>query len=106
MDLSESTPHQNSRFIGPRALIVAALIFHIALAFMFWIVSVGLILAIARLYPFVASACLLVVISSAAWITRLAWRTNTWFAASLYCLASVLTLPWTVIAIVGWLRPT
>ena len=73
---------------------------------MFWQLSLGLILTAVMLYPVVGTICVLAAASVFVWLTRLAWRRNTWLASSLYLLGCVVTLPWTVIVIFAWPHPT
>ncbi len=102
---SSNTPANNlPRLFGPRALIATALFIHFILASFFWMVSLGLILAVAKLYPVIGSACVMLALSTAVWLTRVAWHRNTWLAALVYFVASIITLPWTVIAILGWIH--
>lgn len=93
------------RRFGPRALVVAALIFHMVLAFLFWLGAVHVLLAIARLYPVAGTLGIVSAMLFACWFTRLAWCRNTWSASALYLLICVMSLPWTVLAIVGWIHP-
>jgi hypothetical protein len=90
----------------PRALIVAALIAHLALALLFWAVSLGLVLAIARLYPVPGFTCVLLFVTLAVALTRVAWRRSTWFVARLDLMGCIITLPWTVLFILHWFSPT
>ena len=98
--------HEPLRIFCPRALIVSALIAHIALSLMFWALLLGLVLAIARLYPVPGLTCVLLFVTLAVVLTRMAWRRNTWFVAFLYLIGSIITLPWTVLAVLHWLNPT
>ncbi|MCG3777189.1 MAG: hypothetical protein JW395_4065 [Nitrospira sp.] len=97
------------RIFCPRALIVAALIAHIILALMFWVLCLAHLVGIARLYPVIGPVigftCVLLFVTLAVWLTRTAWRRSTWFVAILFLIASVITLPWTVITILGWFNP-
>jgi len=89
--------HKLLRIFCPRALIVAALIAHIVLALMFWVLCLAHLVGN---FP-----CVLLFVTLAVWLTRTAWRRNTWFVAILFLIASVITLPWTVITILGWFNP-
>jgi hypothetical protein len=106
MSSSALGAHKLRRIFCPRALIVAALIAHIALALMFWAVCLGLVVAIARLYPVLGFTCVLLFVTLAVALTGMAWRRNTWFVAILYLIGSVITLPWTVLFILHWFNPT
>lgn len=101
--------HKLLRIFCPRALIIAALIAHIVLALMFWVLCLAHLVGIARLYPVIGPVigftCVLLFVTLAVWLTRTAWRRSTWFVAILFLIASVITLPWTVITILGWFNP-
>ena len=101
--------HKLLRIFCPRTLIIAALIAHIVLALMFWALCLAHLVGIARLYPVIGPVigftCVLLFVTLAVWLTRTAWRRNTWFVAILFLIASVITLPWTVITILGWFNP-
>jgi hypothetical protein len=101
--------HKLLRIFCPRTLIIAALIAHIVLALMFWALCLAHFVGIARLYPVIGPVigftCVLLFVTLAVWLTRTAWRRNTWFVAILFLIASVITLPWTVITILGWFNP-
>lgn len=94
-----------TRRSGPRVLIVAGLLIHLPLAFLFWMVSAGFVLGVARLYPLFVLVGVLSAIFVGGWCTRAAWRRNTWLAAVAYLLVCIVSLPWTILALIGWFHP-